>query len=291
MVPYFDTDELRRGDPAGLRVLRGGLRVPVPVRQVRPALRAGVQQRGHGERRLRDAARRLPAAQPAGHVVLRAARQHDPARDGAHVVRRPRDHEVVGRPLAQRVLRGVGLPPRVGRGDEVRRGVDRASPTPARTGPTARTSCPPRTRSPPTTTTSRPSRSASTGSPTPRAPRRSSSSSPGSARRSSSPACAPTSSGTPSATPSSPTCCSALEETSGRDLQSWAEEWLQTSGVNTLSAEFEVDDERLLHVLRRARRPPPPSFPTLRRHRIGVGLYDRDEAGRLVLPHARSRPT
>jgi aminopeptidase N len=32
----------------------------------------------------------------------------DPARDGAHVVRRPRDHAVVGRPLAQRVLRRVG---------------------------------------------------------------------------------------------------------------------------------------------------------------------------------------
>ena len=75
---------------------------------------------------------------------------------------------------------------------------------------------------------------------------------------------------------------SALEETSGRDLQSWAEEWLQTSGVNTLSAEFEVDDERPLHVLRRAADARTAEFPTLRRHRIGVGLYDRDEAGRLV---------
>ena len=34
----------------------------------------------------------------------------DPARDGAHVVRRPRDHALVGRPVAQRVLRRVGQP-------------------------------------------------------------------------------------------------------------------------------------------------------------------------------------
>ena len=49
----------------------------------------------------------------------------DPARDGAHVVRRPGDHEVVGRPLAQRVVRRVGLLPRRGRGDRVHRVLDR----------------------------------------------------------------------------------------------------------------------------------------------------------------------
>ena len=36
---------------------------------------------------------------------------------------------------------------------------------------------------------------------------------------------------------------SALEKSSGRELDSWAKEWLQTSGVNTLSAVFEVDAE------------------------------------------------
>ncbi len=35
----------------------------------------------------------------------------------------------------------------------------------------------------------------------------------------------------------------ALEQASGRELDSWAKEWLQTSGVNTLAAEFDVDDE------------------------------------------------
>ncbi len=73
----------------------------------------------------------------------------------------------------------------------------------------------------------------------------------------------------------------ALEETSGRDLHSWAAEWLQTSGVNTLTPDFEVDDEGCyssFRVLQSAE----PHLPTLRRHRIGVGLYDRDGADRLV---------
>ncbi len=73
----------------------------------------------------------------------------------------------------------------------------------------------------------------------------------------------------------------ALEETSGRDLQAWAEEWLQTTGVNTLTADFDVDDEgrfASFSVVQGAH----PDHPTLRRHRIGVGLYDRDESGRLV---------
>ena len=147
-----------QGHRAGLRVLRGGLRLPLPVRQVRPAVRAGVQHGRDGERRLRHLPRRVPPAQPPGPLVLRVPRRGDPPRDGAHVVRRPGDHEVVGRPLAQRVVRRVGAattrrstPP-----SSPRRGP--ASPTPARTGPTARTSCPAPTRSPPTTTTCRPSR-------------------------------------------------------------------------------------------------------------------------------------
>ncbi|GAB2748697.1 aminopeptidase N [Nocardioides pakistanensis] len=66
----------------------------------------------------------------------------------------------------------------------------------------------------------------------------------------------------------------ALEEASGRELTSWAQEWLQTSGVNTLSPSFEVDGEgrfTSFAVTQSAH----PDFPTLRRHRIGIGLYDR----------------
>ena len=105
----------------------------------------------------------------------------DPARAGAHVVRRPGHDDVVGRPVAQRVVRRVGAarwrrPRRPGGHRPGRR-----SPTPTRPGPTGRTSCRRRTRSPPRSTTSRTSRSTSTASPTPRARRCSSSWPPGSA--------------------------------------------------------------------------------------------------------------
>jgi aminopeptidase N len=66
---------------------------------------------------------------------------------------------------------------------------------------------------------------------------------------------------------------SALEESSGRELDSWAKEWLQTSGVNTLTPQFELDDDgsyTSFSVLQTA----VVEHPTLRRHRIGVGLYD-----------------
>ncbi|MEO9326176.1 aminopeptidase N [Nocardioides sp. C4-1] len=72
----------------------------------------------------------------------------------------------------------------------------------------------------------------------------------------------------------------ALERSSGRELASWAEEWLQTAGVNTLAPEFELDDDgayRRLVVRQTAH----PDHPTLRRHRLGIGLYDEVE-GRLV---------
>ncbi|MDQ3616959.1 MAG: aminopeptidase N [Actinomycetota bacterium] len=65
----------------------------------------------------------------------------------------------------------------------------------------------------------------------------------------------------------------ALEEASGRDLHSWAQEWLQTSGVSTLRPDFVVGPDgnfSAFHVAQSAH----PEFPTIRRHRIAVGLYD-----------------
>ncbi|MFC6084908.1 aminopeptidase N [Sphaerisporangium aureirubrum] len=65
---------------------------------------------------------------------------------------------------------------------------------------------------------------------------------------------------------------SALERTSGRDLSSWSKEWLETSWVNTLRPSFTTDDEgRFLgfDVLQEA----PAEYPTLRSHRIAIGLY------------------
>ncbi|WP_214415159.1 aminopeptidase N [Sphaerisporangium fuscum] len=66
----------------------------------------------------------------------------------------------------------------------------------------------------------------------------------------------------------------ALERTSGRDLSSWSKEWLETSWVNTLRPSFTVDPEgRFLSfdVLQEA----PADYPTLRSHRVAIGLYSR----------------
>jgi aminopeptidase N len=69
-----------------------------------------------------------------------------------------------------------------------------------------------------------------------------------------------------------------LEETSGRDLTSWSKEWLETAGVNTLRPVYEVDGEgnfTSFEVLQEAK----PDYPTLRSHRVAIGLYDRSGEG------------
>ena len=73
---------------------------------------------------------------------------------------------------------------------------------------------------------------------------------------------------------------SALEETSGRELGSWAKEWLQTAGVNTMRPVFDVDAEGRYTTFGIEQTAVEPHA-TLRRHRLAVGLYDR-EGERLV---------
>jgi aminopeptidase N len=72
-----------------------------------------------------------------------------------------------------------------------------------------------------------------------------------------------------------------LEATSGRDLHAWSQEWLETAGVNTLRADFACDAEgrfTSFAVLQEASA----SHPTLRSHRLGIGLFERGESsGRL----------
>jgi aminopeptidase N len=72
----------------------------------------------------------------------------------------------------------------------------------------------------------------------------------------------------------------ALEKSSGRELESWAQEWLQTSGVNTLSPQFELDADGA-YASFAVRQSATEDYPTLRRHRLGIGLYDAVD-GRLV---------
>ncbi|RYB95220.1 aminopeptidase N [Nocardioides oleivorans] len=71
-----------------------------------------------------------------------------------------------------------------------------------------------------------------------------------------------------------------LEKSSGRELQGWAQEWLQTAGVNTLTPRFELDADGAYSSFS-VEQSAHPDWPTLRRHRLGIGLYD-EVGGRLV---------
>ncbi|MER7836424.1 aminopeptidase N [Streptomyces sp. NPDC096040] len=80
----------------------------------------------------------------------------------------------------------------------------------------------------------------------------------------------------------------ALEETSGRDLSTWSKKWLQTAGINILRPEVETDADGVVTSFAiRQEAPALPAGakgePTLRPHRIAIGLYAYDEdSGRLV---------
>ncbi|GAA3126657.1 aminopeptidase N [Streptomyces rameus] len=80
----------------------------------------------------------------------------------------------------------------------------------------------------------------------------------------------------------------ALEETSGRDLKTWSKKWLETAGINVLRPEIATDADGVITSFAvRQEAPALPAGaqgePTLRPHRIAIGLYDLDEAsGKLV---------
>jgi aminopeptidase N len=67
----------------------------------------------------------------------------------------------------------------------------------------------------------------------------------------------------------------ALERSSGRKLGEWSKQWLETAGVATMRASFEVDDDgRYTNV--EIHQEAPESHPTLRAHRLALGLYERN---------------
>ncbi|HET6907891.1 MAG TPA: aminopeptidase N [Mycobacteriales bacterium] len=72
----------------------------------------------------------------------------------------------------------------------------------------------------------------------------------------------------------------ALAEASGRDLSTWSKEWLQSAGVNTLRAEFAVGDDGTFTSFELVQ-DAPEEHPTLRSHRLSIGLYDRTSEGML----------
>ncbi|MBB5117529.1 aminopeptidase N [Streptomyces eurocidicus] len=78
----------------------------------------------------------------------------------------------------------------------------------------------------------------------------------------------------------------ALEDTSGRDLKTWSKAWLETAGINILRPEIEVDGEGVITSFAVKQEAPAlpagaKGEPTLRPHRIAVGLYELQD-GKLV---------
>ncbi|MGH3716938.1 MAG: aminopeptidase N, partial [Micromonosporaceae bacterium] len=67
----------------------------------------------------------------------------------------------------------------------------------------------------------------------------------------------------------------ALEAASGRELRKFAAEWLETAQVNTLRPVVKIgDDGRYTSVA--IQQEAPSGYPTLRTHRLAIGLYDLD---------------
>ena len=77
----------------------------------------------------------------------------------------------------------------------------------------------------------------------------------------------------------------ALEKASGRDLSDWGRQWLKTTGLNTLRADFDVDDDGRFTRFAIAQGGAKPGAGETRVHRLAVGIYDDDGSGKLVRTH------
>jgi aminopeptidase N len=77
----------------------------------------------------------------------------------------------------------------------------------------------------------------------------------------------------------------ALEKASGRDLSDWGRQWLKTTGLNTLRPDFDVDEQGRFTRFTLAQGGAEPGAGETRVHRLAVGIYDDDGAGRLVRVH------
>ena len=68
----------------------------------------------------------------------------------------------------------------------------------------------------------------------------------------------------------------ALEESSGRDLSTWVAPWLQTAGVNTIGLRYDLTEDGELADLGVTQTADDPDHPTIRPHRLAIGVYDWD---------------
>jgi aminopeptidase N len=77
----------------------------------------------------------------------------------------------------------------------------------------------------------------------------------------------------------------ALEKASGRDLSDWGRQWLKTTGLNTLRADFDVDADGCFTRFAVTQSGAAPGAGETRVHRLAVGVYDDDGSGKLVRAH------
>jgi aminopeptidase N len=74
----------------------------------------------------------------------------------------------------------------------------------------------------------------------------------------------------------------ALEKASGRDLSGWGQQWLKTTGLNTLRPDFDVDADGRFARFAVAQSGAQPGAGETRVHRLAIGIYDDDGTGKLV---------
>ncbi|HEX8092598.1 aminopeptidase N, partial [Jatrophihabitans sp.] len=72
----------------------------------------------------------------------------------------------------------------------------------------------------------------------------------------------------------------ALNATSGRELSDWAKMWLESSGINTLSPEYDLDADGRFSSFAVVQDAPRDTSPdnTLRPHRLAIGLYGYEDS-------------
>jgi aminopeptidase N len=77
----------------------------------------------------------------------------------------------------------------------------------------------------------------------------------------------------------------ALEKASGRDLSGWGQQWLKTTGLNTLRPDFDLDADGQFTRFAITQSGAQPGAGETRVHRLAVGIYDDDGSGKLVRTH------
>ena len=77
----------------------------------------------------------------------------------------------------------------------------------------------------------------------------------------------------------------ALEKASGRDLSDWGRQWLKTTGLNTLRADFDIDADGRFTRFAVTQSGAAPGAGETRVHRLAIGVYDDDGSGKLVRAH------